>query len=438
MKSRVIIVFVFLIVLLFVVISGSLFAAPGNDVQRDNNGNLAYLPAIFGDYPVDMAGIDSGFWPTMQHDAARTGYNAAERELYPPLEQVWSEDLGTWNQVENITTADDDLAITGPTAGFRYNQVIMLDANNGSKRWDFTLPNGGGGSMLVAATFDDDSVYFGGQDDSHFYSLFRNSGATKWQKSGFENLLGSEIAVVDGIVYVPDSSVGVIALTADTGDIKWGAGYSGNGAGLPLSYRNGTVYGVRGGTELVALDATVGTEQWAFSPVPEFPWIIADSNQVIVKSGNSEIRSLNPTDGSTIYAKTFDFDLGVGALPALAKGMLFVPTYSANDDDPDIVALNAANGGFLWSYEYDPGSVSDLVVSNGIVYFAGTDIIGDGNGVFGLDATSGKLIWSASLPDSGSVRGLAVSDGTLFVGHYSGSSPFVPGTGMVYAFRNAN
>lgn len=422
----------FLIVLLFVFVSGSLFAATRNDVGR-NNSNFVDLPVVLGDYPADMAGIGSIFWPTTQHDTARTGYNSAEKELYPPLELIWSKELGTWNKPENITIADDDLAITGPTDGYRHNQVLMLDANDGNIQWDFTLPNGGGGSMLVAATFDNSSVYFGGQKDSHFYSLSRNDGTEKWIKAGFEDLFGSEIAVVDGIVYVPDSSVGVLALSADTGDLRWGAGYSGNGVALPLAYRNGTVYGVRGGTELVAFDAANGAEKWTFSPVQDFPWIIADSNQVIVKSSVSEIRSLNPEDGSTIYTQTFDHDLFWP--PALAEDRLYIPTYSADEDGPDIIALNAVDGETLWSYESDPGIVTSLAVANGIVYFTGSD--SSGNGIFALDAVNGNPVWSASLPEQGSVEGLAISEGTLFVGHYSGTDPFTPGTGMVYAFRNA-
>ena len=99
-----------------------------------------------------------------------------------------------------------------------------------------------------------------------------------------------------------------------------------------------------------------------------------------------------------------------------------------------IEALSLADGSLLWSKEFEYGALSDLVASNGVVYHDGFD--GQGSvTISGLDMVTGNEIWSASLPDEGFPLpgGIAISDGTLFVGNLPTS-----GGDQLYAFRNAD
>jgi outer membrane protein assembly factor BamB len=322
---------VLLITMAVLLVSGGIFPVPSIAGKPFVDDQSIYLPGVFNSYGTDPASIYSKFWPTARHDMARTGYNAGEEELHPPLELVWSSQFDTDYSVSIITASEDDLAVTASGPGATgSNAVFMLEATDGSKRWDFTLPNGGRGAMKVAATFDANSVYFGGQKDSHFYSLFRDTGALKWEIPGFENLLDSQQAVIGGTVFGPDDVHGIFAVSSDSGDLIWGQ-HDGNGERLPVAWRDGIVYGVRKNNELVAFDAASGSVIWTYSPVYfpglEHSWIIGGEENIVVRSGFSELKSLNPTDGSLQYTKTYASDLSLRD-PVLADGRLFVPIYS--------------------------------------------------------------------------------------------------------------
>jgi len=71
--------------------------------------------------------------------------------------------------------------------------------------------------------------------------------------------------------------------------------------------------------------------------------------------------------------------------PAIANGVVY---FGGGGIDPNIYALNAANGARLWNYTMTNAASSSPAVANGVVYAGGYD-----NNIYALDAATGALSW---------------------------------------------
>jgi outer membrane protein assembly factor BamB len=136
--------------------------------------------------------------------------------------------------------------------------------------------------------------------------------------------------------------------------------------------------------------------------------------------GGSGVRLRVSAAGNIVYGGGFagqigGFDTGSGTLlwqsyvggeifaPAIAIGQIFGQT-SANQ----VYAMNATTGALNWSYDttggvpmegsssnFPPTYVNGtVIVSTGHISSSGASL---GNSVLGIDARSGKLLWSADL-----------------------------------------
>jgi len=107
-------------------------------------------------------------WPTYRHNMARTG--RASTKLPTELSEAWSIDLG--GRLSATTIADGQLYV----ASIDTHTVHALDAENGSRLWDFTV----GGRVDSPPTCYKGLVLFGSAD-GHVYCLRADSGELVWR-----------------------------------------------------------------------------------------------------------------------------------------------------------------------------------------------------------------------------------------------------------------
>ncbi len=98
-------------------------------------------------------------------------------------------------------------------------------------------------------------------------------------------------------------------------------------------------------------------------------------------------------------------------MPALSNGILYVTSGTEG-----VFALNASTGRLIWSHSVGIGSYSTPAVVNGVVY------VGSGDGqVYALSASTGALKWSYA--EGGViVSSPSVANGVVYVGNVGGST----------------
>jgi outer membrane protein assembly factor BamB len=211
--------------------------------------------------------------------------------------------------------------------------------------------------------------------------------ATAWETGigaggGYRQKLLAAPVVVDGVVYTMDARARVRAFGLADGSPRWDGETRGKHArstniGGGLGIADGVLYAANGLGDLVAFDVAHGKERWRIN-------------------------------------------LGVGARsgPTIVAGRIFITTI-----DDQLLALDAAHGQTLWSYQATDATTGMLgqpapAFSDGLV------VAGFASGeIATLRADTGNVVWTDSLyapsiggtlPDIASIRGLpAIAEGRV-------------------------
>lgn len=125
----------------------------------------------------------------------------------------WSTDLG--HNVSSSPTVLGGTVYVGTlvsTSEDTPHNVYALDANNGDIQWSVQVDYA---SVRSAPTVADDTVFIGSYSsvDESFYGLDANDGSTNWEFEP-DGYIHASPTVVDGVVYIGDSSGVVYALDA--------------------------------------------------------------------------------------------------------------------------------------------------------------------------------------------------------------------------------
>ena len=189
----------------------------------------------------------------------------------------------------------------------------------------------------------------------------------------------------------------------------------------------------RGREGLFAWDAATGDERWRVDPTATIgiqgsPIISEDEARVYFANGAGVVHAVELATGdevwsTALFAGNTDWDYAVTATPALAHGLLFVPTtYDW------FVALDAATGEEAWRIA---ASESVLHVSHARTiassFSAAPLVTGSVLWVPGADgylrahdAISGDQLWCSDLA-APLLAGMAAGDGALYIGSYDGT-----------------
>lgn len=352
----------------------------------------------------------------------------------------WSTYVGAGTT--SPVVADGIVYVAGDTGS-----LAAYDAATGDERWRTRL----GGSASVPTVFDG-SIFLGLVSDSEtsdsagFVEAYdAATGARRWS-APTGSFGGASPVVVDGVVYgMGDAEV--FAFDADTGDQLWHrvlpTGVCGcTGPGLAVA--NGEVF-APGGTTLYALDAETGRERWRFetdgdyltTPVVAGGRVIVGDAVWLSEEGNNkvgEVHAVEAGTGDRLWTATAVY---IGSPPAVAGGLVFVPTRGLPLPDEtaatpeatyreiteELVALDLETGRYRWRVPL-PITASQPTVAADTVFLSANSY--QTGYVAAFDAASGDQRWLREV--RGSVAASpAVTGGSLFFTTYHNGALFALG-----------
>lgn len=198
----------------------------------------------------------------------------------------------------------------------------------------------------------------------------------------FTNKWYEPLRLRDGRLYAGVGNA-VRAINISEGRVVWTALSSGEPVTHLAASSSRVVYGRSGELGALDPDGTVAWREPYNSGVRPDSLAVADGLVFVVKDGRFVVRSL--ADGAVQW--TLAIPHGKGAVPAVAKGVVYLPTASGNGS---IRALNTATGDQLWVLELPSpvfGPTFPTVVG-------GTVLFGAGDRLVAVDAASGERLWS--------------------------------------------
>lgn len=281
-------------------------------------------------------------------DAADAPAELVEFEPTLKVGKVWSTGVGSG--LDNAGRQLWPVYLSGTLYAADYKgQLMAIDANTGSKRWQVKtkLPFTGGPGIS-------DELLLMGTQDGEVYAFDATSGTQLWSATVTSEVLAAP-AEADGIVVVRCIDGRVFGLDADTGRRVWIYDHSvpllslrGN---APLLLRAGVVFLGYDGGQVVALRQTDGTLMW--------------EQALVTTEGRTELERLSDIDGQMVF---------------IASDLL-VSSYKNR-----LASLAADSGRLLWFK--DISSASGVVVDR--VNLAVSDR--DGN-LWLVDRRNGAEFW---------------------------------------------
>lgn len=245
-------------------------------------------------------------------------------------ETIWNTNFGENFYQDALTADENNIYLSG--SGF----IISVSIEDGSVNWRYSI--GTAGNIPNTPSVAGGKVYVGYQKS--LYCIDQN-GNLVWEYPMTMNIgetLRSNVAVVNGVVYVGNDSGYLYALdAADTSEI-WSYNVQLRGSEAPTIYEE-KVY-LQGENKLYCLNALTGDSLWTYEPESETEW----SSPTVV-------------DG-VVYT----------------SGLIY-----------GFLALDAATGEVLWENEGSEG-ISPTVL--------GSLLVGGGsNGLSSLNAVTGEHLW---------------------------------------------
>ena len=284
--------------------------------------------------------------------------------------------------------------------------------------------------------------------NSQLFALNATTGATVWGPIAFSGLAG--LTYDAGALFINSGnyiSTGILsALDAATGNQKWSATINGEFATQsPPVAAQGLVYVLEDG-ELTAFDETSGAQIWEQYPSGTNGSVAVTVDGVYASAPCTAV-DFQPATGSVIWTHNTGCEGGGGETPVVAAGRAYAPIgglYFGNVYDPEagtvldafnysappaisathaytlfnstLQGVTLSNNQVDWSFAGDAMLVTSPIVVNNYVFVGSTS----GN-LYGLDATTGTLLWTqnlgAAIPgfEQQSYSGLSAGDGLLIV-----------------------
>jgi outer membrane protein assembly factor BamB len=221
------------------------------------------------------------------------------------------------------------------------------------------------------------------------YAFNQSSGSKKWDFATPDMIWAGSLLAANGIVYIGSRGGDFFALDADSGKVLWSKDFNIDVVEPPL-LQNGNLYisttyvwsfndrNFEGKAKLIVLDATSGEEKWAFESgnyilAPPF----VDSESVYL-GGNWWGPEIDEGGNTRVYSL-------------------------------DLQSCEAGSCEVKWSHESHQGFPKTIYVVNGVLSY-----LGYRDEIFGLDASTGELLWRSPTPNW--VASYSFLDNLLFYG----------------------
>ena len=251
----------------------------------------------------------------------------------------------------------------------------------------------------------------------------------KWRVDGI-GMYGTP-AVSQGTVYVSTAAGDVVALDAVSGALKWTT-HTGLTMTASPAVANGLVFVTNLGPDarVWALDTATGTLVWSSvidqyaagwgSPVVVGPLVIVGQSGGDEESGTQphrgSLQAFNAATGSLVW-RTYTVAPGhlggaVWSTPAVLNDLVYIGTGNSFDGVPDpgntaMMAFSLETGAIVWSHQFEDFGDEDFGASPQVFPTQAGFVVGEmqKSHYHELDAATGDLRWSITLPVNWSVIG---------------------------------
>ena len=421
-------------------------------------GNGAFTLTVVGNgFSTDSAVAWNGTALTTTHISVTTLQASVSASL---VASIGTAPITVVNPAsEGGTSAPQTLTIIKPSI-----DAVSYQINNGHTGsitfQSASLPNTASWSMNVGGTpsyavIVGQLVYVmaNNNGNSELFALNAATGATVWGPIAFSGPAG--VTYDAGTLFINSGtyiSTGILsALDATTGNQKWSATIPGQFATQsPPVAAQGLVYILEDG-DLTAFDETTGAQIWQQYPSGTNGSVAVTVDGVYVSAPCTAV-DFQPATGSVVWTQNTGCEGGGGETPVVAAGRAYEAIsgfYTGNVYDPEagtvlgafnysvppaisathaytlfnstLQGVTLSNNQVDWSFAGDGTLVTSPIVVNNYVFVGSTS----GN-LYGLDATTGTLLWTQNLgaaiagPETGGYAlqgysGLSAGDGLLIV-----------------------
>ena len=364
-----------------------------------------------------LAEVSKG-WTMEGGNPSNSSWNAAENQLYPPLEKFWEWKSDALFCPEYPTYSGGIVYLNG-THNNEDNAVYAIRIGENQPLWIYRMLEAGNANG-VPVTIGDGLVYFGSDNQ------VKNTGELFIANA----LNGDIVRVISGIgSYFYNTPLKLdndmvfstvdpfMAIDARTGEKLWevdqgGEIRSSNAlagslliAGKTLDYDSINI-------DIIAFDQRTGTVLWQTNE-PRGHEVVTDNQRVYAVVSSvydperlDSVAAYNLVDGTEAWRRNLGFNLEFWARIAVTDERLFVAGGQRESQDRTLYAFETRTGNLLKEIKLSGVSyIGDLVVANGVLY------VGTGTDLQAYDASTLVLLWT----EEGTANSLAVSDGLLLV-----------------------
>lgn len=343
-----------------------------------------------------------------------------DRALGVALARQKTDRYRTINEFEEALKAIRiELSTKRPTipelgASQRVNRAISTETKASKARQQDTNATIESGDMWNWPMFQGNPARTGSRPDVSFSptDLLLN-----WQFVA-EGEVNSSPAVVNGVVYVGDSSGRLYAIDAGDGKKLWEFETIGSVHSSPAVVDDTVYFGGGHLSEndhhVYAINANNGDKRWCTKTngnVLTSPVVTGET--VFAGCSDGRVYALNETDGTTRW--TYDMPSDIKGSLAIKDSTVYVGSRHGTSAYENFVALHASNGEERWAIQ--PSSYEHIsttpVVAEETVYICSED-----GTVHARDAADGSEQWSKNIGDRIESSSPAISNGTVFVGSF--------------------
>jgi outer membrane protein assembly factor BamB len=351
-------------------------------------------------------------------DAAQTAFTVST----PWAEQGFGASGRAWNAWENTISPSNvgtlGLLWAAPTDPVYSSPAVANGAvyvatpagissltTSGHVSWTTALTGSFYSSPAVSGT-----RIFAASNAGGVYAL-STAGTKLWGALPTADFAYASPVVVNGVVYIGDTTGRMYALNATTGATLWTYASAGEAIYSTAAVVNGIVYFGSYSGMVYALNATTGALIWSYTTGSQIRSTPAVVNGVVyIGSFDSYIYALVATgaNGGTLLWKD-ELNYDIWSSPAVADGAVYIASAGGT-----VYAFDPHTGTTKWSFASGETMYSDISVANGIVY------VGANTGsLYAFNDANGFLLWTADLGDPAWGRPL-VSDGVVYTNSQQG------------------
>ncbi|NJL94384.1 MAG: PQQ-binding-like beta-propeller repeat protein [Anaerolineae bacterium] len=292
-----------------------------------------------------------------------------------------------------------------------YRDFIAKVDLDGDRQWAYPDDENRGPDFFAAAAVDEDVLYVGDYEGG-VHAVDLETGDPLWVNEqqatnlfGFINFGGStdrvigEIAVGDGVLYVPDEH-GVYALDQSTGeriegwDLETERAVWSQPLYVPATEdQPAQLYVASLDQYIYAVDPATGEVFWKTdldAAAPAAPTYDAERDVLFVGTFGQDLFAINAEDGAIL--DRYEVEGWLWDQPTLSEGQIFI-----GDLDGYLYALDFAEGAFeeLWSEQLEDAKIRAQPLVTEALVLASTS-----NGhVYALNRETGQQEWRTTIED---------------------------------------